>query len=52
MTDHLPPEQLDELLAGYALGDLSPEEAETLQQQLAETPAWRRRCSNSNEFWR
>ncbi|HEY9907879.1 MAG TPA: anti-sigma factor [Thermosynechococcaceae cyanobacterium] len=39
MTDHLPPEQLDELLAGYALGDLSPEEAETLQQQLAENPS-------------
>jgi len=32
------PEYLEELLAGYALGDLSPEEAEDLQQILLEHP--------------
>jgi len=32
------PESMHELLAGYALGDLSPEEAEALRQALAEQP--------------
>lgn len=32
------PERLDELLAGYVLGDLSPEEAEDLRQQLEADP--------------
>ena len=40
MNDRLPEqsEQLDELLAGYVLGDLSPEEAETLRQRLEANP--------------
>ncbi|MEM8777481.1 MAG: anti-sigma factor [Cyanobacteria bacterium P01_G01_bin.49] len=38
MTGSLPPEQLKELIAGYVLGDLSPEEAEELEQHLAENP--------------
>lgn len=38
MTVSLPPEYLEELLAGYALGDLSPEEAEDLQQLLLTYP--------------
>jgi hypothetical protein len=35
MTEPTPSEQIQELLAGYALGDLSPEEAEELKQLLA-----------------
>lgn len=38
MTEPLPPEQLEELMAGYALDDLSPEEAQRLEQLLAENP--------------
>ena len=39
MTRSIPPENLQELLAGYALGDLSPEEAEIVQQIFTEDPA-------------
>ena len=38
MTAPLPPEYLEELLAGYVLGNLSPEEAEDLQQILLDRP--------------
>ncbi|HEY9807189.1 MAG TPA: anti-sigma factor [Candidatus Obscuribacterales bacterium] len=38
MTGSLPPERLDELLAGYALGDLSPEEIEVVERLLVERP--------------
>ncbi len=39
MTRSIPPENWQELLAGYALGDLSPEEAEIVQQLFTENPA-------------
>ena len=39
MTRSIPPENWQELLAGYALGDLSPEEAEIVQQLFTEDPA-------------
>ena len=38
MTAPLPPEYLEELLAGYVLGNLSPEEAEDLQRILLDRP--------------
>jgi anti-sigma-K factor RskA len=38
MTYSSPPENWQELMAGYALGDLSSEEAETLQRWLNEHP--------------
>ena len=38
MTAPRSPEDLEELLAGYVLGDLSPEEAEDLQQILLDRP--------------
>ena len=38
MTAPLPPEYLEELLAGYVLGNLSSEEAEDLQQILLDRP--------------
>lgn len=38
MAESNSPESLQELLAGYVLGNLSPEEAEELQTQLAEHP--------------
>jgi len=38
MTGPLSPEQLEELMAGYVLGDLSPEEAEEFGRLLAENP--------------
>ncbi len=38
MTAPRSPEYLEELLAGYVLGDLSPEEAEDLQQILLDRP--------------
>ncbi len=38
MTEPLPPEQLEELMAGYVLGDLSPEEAEEFRRLVAENP--------------
>ncbi|GFE69194.1 anti-sigma factor [Chroococcus sp. FPU101] len=38
MTEFLPPEQLEELMVGYVLNDLSPEEAQRLEQLLAENP--------------
>lgn len=38
MTEPLLPEKLEELMAGYALGNLSPEEAEELRQLVAEHP--------------
>lgn len=38
MTEFLPPEQLEELMAGYVLGNLSPEETQRLEQLLAENP--------------
>jgi anti-sigma-K factor RskA len=38
MTYSSPPENWQELMAGYALGDLSSEEAETLQRLLNEHP--------------
>ncbi len=38
MTGPLPPEQLEALMAGYALGDLSSEEAEELERLLADNP--------------
>ena len=38
MAEPLLPERLDELMAGYALGDLSSEEAEEMRQLLAEHP--------------
>lgn len=38
MTRFTQPENWQDLLAGYALGDLSPEEAEALQQILIEQP--------------
>lgn len=37
-TDHLEPERLDELLAGHALGDLSPAETAELQEKMQEAP--------------
>jgi anti-sigma-K factor RskA len=41
MTEPLLPEKLEELMAGYVLGNLSPEEAEQLMQLLAERPELR-----------
>ncbi|HEY9805370.1 MAG TPA: anti-sigma factor [Candidatus Obscuribacterales bacterium] len=41
MTGPLPPERLEELLAGYVLGNLSSEEAEELQKILVEHPEFR-----------
>lgn len=38
MVDPVSPNHIQELLAGYALGDLSPEEAEQLRQLLANHP--------------
>jgi hypothetical protein len=38
MSERLPPEQLEDLLAGYVLGNLTPEEAQILHQQLADYP--------------
>lgn len=38
MSEPLLPEHLEELLAGYVLGNLSPEEAEELRQLLTEHP--------------
>ncbi len=38
MAEPLLPERLDELMAGYVLGNLSSEEAEELRQLLAEPP--------------
>jgi anti-sigma-K factor RskA len=38
MTAPLPPEYLEDLLAGYVLGNLSPEEAEDLQRILLDRP--------------
>ena len=38
MTRSTPSENWQELLAGYALGDLSPEEAEVVQHLLTENP--------------
>ncbi|OLP16949.1 anti-sigma factor [Leptolyngbya sp. 'hensonii'] len=38
MTERFPPERLDELMAGYVLGNLSPEEAEVLRRHLADHP--------------
>lgn len=38
MTEPFPPEQLEELMAGYALDNLSPEETQRLEQLLAENP--------------
>ncbi len=38
MTEPLNPEHLEELMTGYVLGDLSPEEALEFQQLLAENP--------------
>ena len=38
MTRSTQPDHWQDLLAGYALGDLSPEEAEALQQILSEQP--------------
>ncbi len=38
MAESLPPEQLQELLAGYVLGNLSPEEAESLRQLFSTYP--------------
>jgi anti-sigma-K factor RskA len=38
MTVPLPPEYLEDLLAGYVLGNLSPEEAEDLQRILLDRP--------------
>jgi anti-sigma-K factor RskA len=39
MTEPTLPDFIQALLAGYVLGDLTPEEAEQLQQLLAENPA-------------
>jgi anti-sigma-K factor RskA len=41
MTGSFSAEHIEELLTGYVLGDLSPEEAEALQQLLAERPELR-----------
>ena len=38
MTESLLPERLEELIAGYVLGNLSSEEAEELRQLLTEHP--------------
>lgn len=38
MTEPLNPEHLEELMTGYVLGDLSPEEALEFQRLLAENP--------------
>lgn len=38
MTGPLSPEQIEELMAGYVLGDLSPEETEQLRQLTAKNP--------------
>lgn len=38
MTKSLPPERLQELAAGYVLGNLAPEEAEQFQQLLKSNP--------------
>ena len=38
MSDPLSPEQLEALLAGYVLDDLTPEEAEQFEQRLREEP--------------
>ncbi|HLO49215.1 MAG TPA: anti-sigma factor [Kamptonema sp.] len=39
MTEPLVPERLEELMAGYVLGNLNPEEAEELTRLLTENPA-------------
>jgi len=39
MNGPLVPERLEELIAGYVLGNLSPEEAEELRRLVAEHPA-------------
>ncbi|SRR5579883_216759 len=38
MTEVVPPDHINELLAGYVLGELSPEELEHLRQMLFENP--------------
>lgn len=38
MTAPVTPEQIELLVAGYVLGDLSPEEADTFEQMLQEDP--------------
>jgi anti-sigma-K factor RskA len=38
MTGSLPPEHQEELMVGYVLGDLSPEEAEEFRQLLVNNP--------------
>lgn len=38
MTGPLLPERLEELMAGYVLGNLTPEEAEEFRQLLTEHP--------------
>lgn len=38
MTERLSPEHIEALMAGYALGDLSPEEAEEFRQLIAGNP--------------
>ncbi len=41
MADFIPPEPLQDLLAGYVLGDLTPEETNILEQQLQQQPELR-----------
>ncbi len=41
MADLIPPEPLQNLLAGYVLGDLTPEETEVLQHHLQQQPELR-----------
>ncbi|MEO8891152.1 MAG: anti-sigma factor [Coleofasciculaceae cyanobacterium] len=49
MTEREIPEQLAELMAGYVFGNLTPEEAEALQQQLTEHPELYREIDDLQE---
>jgi anti-sigma-K factor RskA len=51
MTESLLPEQIEELMAGYVLGDLSPEEAEALQQFLSQNPQRATEVHRFEETW-
>ncbi|MBD2005973.1 MULTISPECIES: anti-sigma factor [Cyanophyceae] len=49
MTEPLNPEHLEELMTGYVLGDLSPEEALEFQRLLAENPQFATEVSSLQE---
>lgn len=49
MTEPLPPEQLEQLMAGYALEDLSAEEAQELERLVANNPQLTREMNRLEE---